>query len=59
MINEVTIKNNFTLWKKFVYFFKYEKGYYDWTDDEIYDTLNNDDIKEFTKWIDKRELNKD
>lgn len=39
------------LWESFVAFFKYIKGYNDWTDEEIARSMNNDDIKEYIEWV--------
>lgn len=39
----------------FVDFFKYDKGYTNWTEDEIFNSINCDDIDEFVDKI-KEEL---
>lgn len=41
------------LWESFIAFFKYVKGYSDWTDEEIAISMNNDDINEYIKWVKK------
>ena len=38
------------LWKAFTSFFRYVKGYSDWTDEEIALSMNIDDFNEFVKW---------
>lgn len=48
-MNEVEL--NGKVWKKFVEFFRYEKGYEDWTEDEIEMSRNNHDITEFLEWL--------
>lgn len=32
-------------------FFRYEKGYIDWTEQEIEDSRNDDDTTEFLEWL--------
>lgn len=44
------------LWKEFTDFFRNEKGYEDWTDDEINLSLNDDDITEFIQYLKEREV---
>lgn len=39
------------VWDKFVEFFRHEKGYSDWTENEIEFSRNNDDITEFLEWL--------
>ena len=39
------------VWDKFVEFFRYEKGYEDWTEQEIEYSRNNDDITKFLEWL--------
>ena len=39
------------VWDKFVEFFRYEKGYEDWTENEIEYSRNNDDATEFMVWL--------
>ena len=39
------------VWEKFTDFFRLEKGYADWTDEEIDLSRNNDDFVEFVKWL--------
>lgn len=39
------------LWNSFVYFFRNVKGYSDWTDEQIAISMNNDDLKEYCKWV--------
>ena len=39
------------LWNSFVYFFRNIKGYEDWTDEQIAISMNNDDLKEYCKWV--------
>ena len=38
-------------WKSFVKFFREEKGYEDWTENEIELSMNNNDIVEFIIWL--------
>ena len=38
------------LWEAFTAFFRYVKGYSDWTDEEIALSMNIDDFKEFMNW---------
>jgi hypothetical protein len=45
------IELNGDAWKKFVEFFRKEKGYTDWSEDEIDDTRTDDDIAEFIVWL--------
>lgn len=40
-----------TLWEDFMLFFRTEKGYEDWTDEQIALSVNQDDIDEFCKFI--------
>ena len=42
---------NGKVWKKFVEFFRTEKGYEDWTEDEIEMSRNDDDTTEFMIWL--------
>lgn len=39
------------LWNSFVYFFRNIKGHSDWTDEQIALSMNNDDLKEYCKWV--------
>lgn len=39
------------LWEDFMLFFRVEKGYNDWTDEQISLSVNEDDIDEFCKFI--------
>lgn len=39
------------IWEGFLYFFRNEKGYSDWTDEQIALSMNNDDLKEYCEWI--------
>ena len=39
------------LWESFIAFFRYIKGYSDWTDEQIAISMNNDDLKEYCKWV--------
>lgn len=45
------VELNGKVWKKFVEFFREEKGYSDWTEQEIEDSRNDDDITEFLGWL--------
>lgn len=45
------VELNGKVWKKFVEFFREEKGYSDWTEQEIEDSRNDDDITEFLEWL--------
>ena len=45
------VELNGKVWKKFVEFFREEKGYSDWTEQEIEDSRNDDDITEFIAWL--------
>jgi hypothetical protein len=38
-------------WECFMAFFRIEKGYEDWTDEQIALSVNQDDIDEFCKFI--------
>lgn len=40
-------------WECFMAFFRNEKGYEDWTDEEIALSVNEDDINEFCDYIKK------
>lgn len=46
-------KLNTMIWNSFTTFFREEKGYDDWTDDEIGGSMCNDDIDEFIEYIKK------
>ncbi len=50
----MAVELNGIVWKKFVEFFRYEKGYEDWTEQEIEDSRNDDDTTEFLEWLVKR-----
>lgn len=39
------------IWSLFTEFFRYHKGYTDWSDEEIWDSHNDDDIEEFKEWV--------
>jgi len=41
------------LWESFMAFFRYVKGYEDWTDEQIAISMNNDDLKEYIEWAKK------
>ena len=41
------------LWESFMAFFRYVKGYEDWTDEQIAIGMNNDDLKEYIEWVKK------
>lgn len=41
------------LWESFMAFFRYIKGYSDWTDEEIAMSMNNSDLTEYIEWIRK------
>lgn len=45
------VELNGKVWKKFVEFFREEKGYSDWTEQEIEDSRNDDDTTEFIAWL--------
>lgn len=45
------VELNGKVWKKFVEFFREEKGYTDWTEQEIEDSRNDDDTTEFLGWL--------
>ena len=47
------------VWEKFVEFFRHEKGYSDWTENEIELSRNNDDITEFLEWLVKHSESKE
>lgn len=47
----MAVELNGKVWKKFVEFFRYEKGYEDWTEDEIECSRNDDDATEFLGWL--------
>ena len=47
---------NNKIWNAFTTFFRDEKGYSDWTDEEIGGSMNNDDINEFIDYL-KKSLN--
>ena len=50
----MAVELNGIVWKKFVEFFRYEKGYTGWTEQEIEDSRNDDDTTEFLEWLVKR-----
>ena len=39
------------VWAEFVKFFRYKKGYTDWTQQEIENSRNEDDDEEFVEWL--------
>lgn len=39
------------VWEKFCEFFRLEKGYSDWTDQQIDYSRNDDDIEKFIEWL--------
>lgn len=41
------------LLESFISFFRYVKGYADWTDEEIVLSMNEGDLKEFIEWASK------
>lgn len=47
----MAVELNGIVWKKFVEFFRTEKGYEDWTEQEIEDSRNDDDTTEFLEWL--------
>lgn len=47
----MAVELNGIVWRKFVDFFRYEKGYEDWTEQEIEDSRNDDDTTEFLEWL--------
>ncbi len=56
MINNDNKKLNNMIWNSFTTFFREEKCYIDWNDDEIGGSMNNDDIDEFIEYT-KKALN--
>ena len=40
-----------SIWDLFVKFFREEKGYENWTDEEIELSYNGDDVEEFVAWL--------
>ena len=55
----MSVEMNGIVWKKFVEFFRNEKGYSDWTEDEIEFSRNDDDTTEFMEWLVKELASKD
>ena len=54
-LNDMGIKlENPKVWEKFCEFFREEKGYSDWTDEQIDYSRNDDDIEEFIEWLIKQ-----
>jgi len=49
MVDEIL--ENKKAWELFCDFFRDEKCHYDWTDDEIDFSRNDDDFKEFVMWL--------
>lgn len=47
----MAVELNGKVWEKFVEFFRNEKGYSDWTEQEIEDSRNDDDTTEFLEWL--------
>lgn len=45
------ILENEKVWEKFCEFFRNEKGYSDWTDEQIDYSRNDDDFEEFVVWL--------
>jgi len=45
------ILENEKVWEKFTDFFRNEKCYSDWTDEEIDYSRNDDDFEEFVIWL--------
>ena len=45
------ILENKNVWEKFCEFFREEKGYEDWTDEEIDLSRNDDDFEQFVEWL--------
>ena len=45
------VQMNGKVWNKFVEFFRTEKGYEDWAEDEIEFSRNDDDTTEFMVWL--------
>ena len=45
------ILENKSVWGKFCEFFREEKGYEDWTDEEIDLSRNDDDFEQFVQWL--------
>ena len=43
--------NEDSIWDLFVKFFREEKGYENWTDEEIELSYNGDDVAEFVAWL--------
>lgn len=48
------VELNGIVWKEFVKFFREEKGYEDWTEQEIEDSRNDDDTTEFIQYLVKK-----
>lgn len=51
------VELNGKVWKKFCEFFREEKGYDDWTEEEIDYSRTDDDIEEFMLWLVKENEN--
>ena len=50
IVMEIKLENE-KVWKMFCEFFREEKGYSDWTDEQIDYSRNNDDVEEFIVWL--------
>ena len=50
MITQEPFHFNDRLWNKFVEFFRYKKGYSDWTENEIWYSMCQGDIDEFMEY---------
>lgn len=44
-----------SIWNLFTHFFRTEKGYEKWTDEQIELSYNNDDVCEFVEWLSREE----
>ena len=44
-------ETEYIAWDLFYSFFRYIKGYEDWTDEEITNSMNKDDIEQLCKYI--------
>ena len=53
IIVEYDIFEEQKLWESFMAFFRYVKGYSDWTDEEIATSMNDGDVAEYIEWIKK------
>lgn len=56
MLSSYIFEIDDTLWEDFTDFFRYGKGYHDWTDEEIDDSMNDDDILEFFQYLFRQQV---